>query len=92
MRALTPSTMTRSADLQTALSVIAGQGFCASFGEMLKDTAAIAAPVFDAHDQPLGALLVAGPLDRLQANQDRLLAELQRCATAASGRPSNRGA
>jgi len=89
MRALTPATKTSSSEIETALAGIADAGFCASFGEMLKDTAAIAAPVFDVQDQPLGALLVAGPLDRLQANRDRLLAELQRCAAAASGRPYN---
>nr|WP_314437260.1 IclR family transcriptional regulator [uncultured Brevundimonas sp.] len=87
-RALTPATLTDPTEILAALEAIARQGYCASFGEMLKDTAAIAAPVFDAHDQPLGALFVAGPLERLKAHEDELLAEVLRHAAAASGHAS----
>ena len=52
---------------------------------MLKDTAAIAAPIFDGNDVIVGALMLAAPIDRMRQNFDKLLAELLRCARQASG-------
>ena len=84
-KALTPSTRTTSQGIRESLESVEQEGYCASFGEMLKDTAAIAAPIFDGNDIIVGALMLAAPIDRMRQNFDRLLAELLRCACQASG-------
>lgn len=84
-RALTPATRTTPEKLEESLDAIRRQGYCASFGEMLKDTAAIAVPVFDASDVIIGALMVAAPLDRLRSSFDKLLAQVLHFGRQASG-------
>ncbi|MFV3075007.1 IclR family transcriptional regulator [Niveispirillum fermenti] len=86
-RALTPSTRTTPDRLTESLDAIRRLGYCASFGEMLKDTAAIAVPVFDASDCVIGALIVAAPLNRLRAGFEPLLASIRHYGRLASGLP-----
>lgn len=86
-RALTPSTRTTPDKLLESLESIRRLGYCASFGEMLKDTAAIAVPVFDASDMVIGALIVAAPLDRLRASFESLLGRTLHFGRLASGLP-----
>lgn len=85
LRPLTPATRATPEAIEEHLAVIRKQGYCASFGEMLKDTAAIAVPVFDGNDAITGALLVAAPLDRMQRNFPSLLADTVSYGRQASG-------
>lgn len=87
-KALTPATRTTPESITESLETIVRQGYCASFGEMLKDTAAIAVPIFDAHGDLSGALMVAAPLDRMRYNFDTLLGHLTRLGREASGVPA----
>jgi len=72
-RALTGQTRTDAASIRAGLRDIRAQGYCASFGEMLSDTAAIAVPVLGPKGKPLGAMMLAAPLDRMKTNYDRFL-------------------
>lgn len=84
-KSITPATRATHEAIEENLQTIRELGYCASFGEMLKDTAAIAVPVFDANDDAIGALLVAAPLDRMQRNFDKLRAEAVSFGRQASG-------
>lgn len=84
-RALTPATRITPDDILQSLQTIHTEGFCASFGEMLQDTAAIAVPVTDAQNETIGALMVAAPLDRMRANFEFLREQLIRTGKRASG-------
>jgi DNA-binding IclR family transcriptional regulator len=82
---LTPETRTTPAAIRESLNAIVQHGYCASFGEMLRDTAALAVPIFDAHGGNIGALMVAAPLNRMHRNYDFLIGQLVRCGRQASG-------
>lgn len=91
-KALTPSTRTTAESVLESLRTISTKGYCASFGEMLQDTAAIAVPVFDTGNNNIGALMVAAPLNRMRGNFDFLLGQLMRAGRQASGlRPDDSG-
>lgn len=62
--------------IRANLADVRAQGYCASFGEMLSDTAAISVPVAGPDGRPLGALMVAAPLDRMKTNFDHFLAAI----------------
>jgi IclR family acetate operon transcriptional repressor len=87
LRPLTASTRTTEADIMAHLEEIRGTGYCASFGEMLSDTAAMAVPVFGPGDENIGAMMLAAPLDRMRTNYDDFLALLIAAGHQASGRP-----
>jgi len=74
--ALTKSTRTTVESITENLAQIRNQGYCASFGEMLEDTAAIAVPIFDLSRTLGGALMVAAPIERMRANYPQLLAQI----------------
>lgn len=84
-RPLTANTQTDPARLREQLNLIRAQGYCLSFGELLEETAAMAAPVFGADDQLLGALMIGAPIERMRANVDQFLAELLETSRRASG-------
>lgn len=73
LKSLTEETRTNPARIREHLKTIREHGYCASFGEMLKDTAAIAVPVQGPDGDNLGAMMIAAPLDRMKRNLDRLL-------------------
>lgn len=73
LKPLTDGTRTSTEAIRENLEAIRGQGYCASFGEMLSDTAAIAVPIRGAEGDNLGALMIAAPLDRMKLNFERLL-------------------
>ncbi len=84
-RALTPSTRTTPDSILENLRLVRDQGYCASFGEMLKDTAAIAVPVFNPSGSVTGALMVAVPIERMRSHYDQLLAQVTLAGQQASG-------
>lgn len=73
LKSLTKSTRTDPIALHEHLAQIREQGYCASFGEMLSDTAAIAVPVQGPGGDNVGALMLAAPLVRMKANFQRFL-------------------
>lgn len=73
LKSLTGATRTSPEVIRENLRQIRADGYCASFGEMLPDTAAIAVPVRGPEGEHVGALMVAAPLDRMKANYERLL-------------------
>jgi IclR family acetate operon transcriptional repressor len=84
-RPLTPATLTTADRLNENLAAVRKLGYCASFGELLNDTAAIAVPVFDPNDEIVGALMVAAPLERMRTNYDHLLNAVRTYGRQASG-------
>jgi DNA-binding IclR family transcriptional regulator len=84
-RPLTPATLTTADRLNENLAAVRKLGYCASFGELLNDTAAIAVPVFDPNDEIVGALMVAAPLERMRTNYDHLLNAVRTFGRQASG-------
>ena len=84
-RPLTDRTEVDPDRLRQKLIEIRDQGYCVSFGEMLSDTAAMAAPVFEGHGATIGALVIGAPIERMRANEDALLQALVATAQRASG-------
>lgn len=90
-RQFTPQTRTSIAAVREQIAQIRRDGYCASFGEMLQDTAAIAVPVFGPDAGVAGALMLAAPLDRMRANFSQFLAELIEAGRDASAAPAGAG-
>ena len=87
LKSLTAATRTSPDEILSHLAEIRALGYCASFGEMLKDTASIAMPVQDPMGNTIGALMLAAPLDRMRAGFDKLLERVLAAGRAASGNP-----
>jgi len=83
-KSLTGATRTTGPLIREHLATIRDQGFCASFGEMLSDTAAIAVPILGPDHHNMGAMMLAAPLDRMKANYDRFLAAIIRAGDSVS--------
>lgn len=84
-KALTEATLTTAERLNENLENVRKLGYCASFGELLKDTAAIAVPVFDPRNEIIGSLMIAAPLERMRDNYDQLLSAVCAFGRRASG-------
>jgi len=84
LKQLTSQTRADIASIKAHLEEIREAGFCASFGEMLSDTAALAVPVLESNGSVLGAMMVAAPLDRMRTNYEPLLASLIKAGRNAS--------
>lgn len=87
LKSLTAETRTSPKAIRENLETIRRQGYCASFGEMLGDTAAIAVPVRGPDGDNVGALMLAAPLDRMKQHFDRFLD-----ATLKAGHQASAGA
>jgi DNA-binding IclR family transcriptional regulator len=86
LRALTKGTRTDPESIRAHLVEIREQEYCASFGEMLSDTAAIAVPINGPDGEILGALMIAAPLDRMKIHFDRFLDTILKIGRDASVR------
>ncbi|GGC03315.1 IclR family transcriptional regulator [Novosphingobium endophyticum] len=84
LKPLTGSTRTSPEEIRENLNEIRHLGYCASFGEMLSDTAAIAVPVHGPDGKTVGAMMVAAPLGRMEANFDRFLQAIRHAGQMAS--------
>ncbi len=82
---LTDSTVTKAEQLREQLADVRKLGYCASFGELLKDSGAVAAPVFDPKGEAVGALMVGAPLERMRDNLGALLTAVRSFGRQASG-------
>jgi IclR family acetate operon transcriptional repressor len=80
---LTGATRTNPTQLREHLAKIREDGYCASFGEMLSDTAAIGVPIRGL-DGSTGSIMLAAPLERMKTNYDRFLAAIVRAGAHAS--------
>lgn len=86
LRPLTGRTRTDPDAIRANLVEIRAQGFCASFGEMLRDTAALSVPVTDPDGLVIGAMMIAAPLDRMRTRHEALLAAVCEAGRRASGK------
>jgi DNA-binding IclR family transcriptional regulator len=68
---LTSKTITDPAGLAAELKIIRSQGYAESEGERIREAAAVSAPVFDSEEQVVGALILAGPVSRMDRNKRR---------------------
>lgn len=84
LKPLTGNTRTDPQVIRAHLAEIQAQGYCASFGELLADTAAIAVPIFRPDGLMEGAMMIAAPLDRMKQNFDRFLAAVIKAGKRAS--------
>lgn len=85
LRRLTNGTRVGLEAIRANLDEVRRQGYCASFGEMLSDTAALAVPVSGPDGNTLGALMLAAPLERMRKQYDRFLTLVTRAGRHASG-------
>lgn len=81
---ITKNTPTRSA-LRQQLTTIREEGVAVSIGRMTQESAAIAAPVFNADGGLAGVITLAGPADRLEARLEEFIPLVKSIASAASG-------
>jgi DNA-binding IclR family transcriptional regulator len=64
----TPRTITSKAVLQRELAAIRARGYAVSYGEYLRDSGGVAAPVFGEREELEAALFIWGPYARLNEN------------------------
>lgn len=83
--AMTPNTRVTAEAIRENLAEIRARGFCASFGEMLPETAAVAAPVFGRDGQIIGAMMLAAPIERMREQVDAYQTALVEACRKASG-------
>jgi DNA-binding IclR family transcriptional regulator len=62
---LTPNTITHPDALEQELKIIRERGYATDREEFMLTICCIAAPIFDAHHQPIAAISVAGPKNRM---------------------------
>ena len=72
MKRLTPLTITRSGQLRRRLAEIRRTGLAVNHGERRIDIAAIAAPIFDARGECVGAISISGSVRRFHEDLDTL--------------------
>lgn len=84
LQRFTSSTITSPKLLERELAHIREEGIARSINQRIDGVAACAAPVFGAGQQFLGALLVAGPIDRYLAQQALIEGEVKGQAAALS--------
>lgn len=78
----TQATITTTSQLTRELDQIRANGYAISRGERDPDAFSLAAPVFERHDHPLGAIAIAGPISRF--SQEREACYLRELLSAAS--------
>jgi DNA-binding IclR family transcriptional regulator len=82
---LTENTEADPERLREQLKQIRKNGYSSSLGELIDHVGAFAVPVFDGNGALLGALSIAGPVERLQANSEALIKALKIAGRRASG-------
>jgi IclR family acetate operon transcriptional repressor len=80
----TPSTVTSPRRLASELAQIRREGIARSINQRIDGIAACAAPVFGLGQQLLGAILVAGPTERFEAQRGLIETQIKRHAQALS--------
>ena len=87
----TPDTITSKSLLKDILTAARRDLFTATFEENVPGAAAFAAPVFNQSEQPVGALLLIGPVERMRANQEHFLDLTRKAGMDASRLLGSRG-
>ena len=80
----TAHTITKTRALEAEMAKIREEGIALSFDERVAGASAVAAPIFAHDDTVAGALTVAGPSDRFQANQDAIIELVLKAASDCS--------
>lgn len=87
LRPITERTVTDTGELEAELDRIRDQGWAQDVGETWEGVASIAAPVFDRRRMPVGAVAIAGAVERMVADRrlnPRLVATVRDCARSVS--------
>lgn len=87
----TPDTVTSKRLLKDILAAARRDRFTATFGENVPGAAAFAAPVLNQSEEPVGALLLIGPAERMRANREHFLELTRKSAMEASRSLGSRG-
>jgi len=83
----TAQSITDPALLAVELETIKAQGYAESEGERISEAASVAAPIFDSRGRVVAALILAGPVTRMDRDQRRVHAgELMRAAEELSSK------
>lgn len=86
---LAPNTLTSGAALEKELAKVRALGYAVAYQEMETDFVAIAAPIRDAHDEVVAALVISGPASRLKPiDFDSLGQTVKLSAAKLSGNPN----
>ncbi|TAK53917.1 MAG: IclR family transcriptional regulator [Gammaproteobacteria bacterium] len=85
LEARTPQTITAPKALRAELDKVRESGVAVSLGESVPGAAAIAAPVFGAHGTVTAAIVIGGPVERLQRELPTLRPIITDVARRASG-------
>jgi DNA-binding IclR family transcriptional regulator len=73
---LTPETQTNADKLQTELAMVRSAGYAVSHGEATRHAFAISVPIVERNGALLGAITVAGPVSKLDADYEAKVASL----------------
>lgn len=92
LQAYTETTVTTTARLESDLALVRARGYALSEEEHIKGVSAVAAPVFDHNCEPVAALVVSGPRERLskdllQVTGRDLMAAARRVSTNVGAAP-----
>ena len=88
MERRTPQTISGQSELRAALDQVLKQGYSVSVGELMRESAGIAAPIFGADGQVVGALAIGAPSERFELERPILEQALLDVARRASGMKS----
>jgi IclR family transcriptional regulator, acetate operon repressor len=84
---LTANTKTSRQALRDELTLVRERGLCISIGELVADSASIAAPVLGVDGKTIAVLAIGAPLGRLQPRLAELEPLIRQIAGRASGNP-----
>ena len=90
LEALTPHTITSTDELERELTTIRRRGYAENRHESEVGVASIAAPIHDAAGTCVAAMSLAGPIDRIDPQRDRLVDAVTYFAKIASNRLGHR--
>ncbi|NMF88568.1 IclR family transcriptional regulator [Aromatoleum petrolei] len=85
MEPRTPQTITRKKELRAELENVLQKGYSVSVGELMRESAGIAAPIFGTDGKVVAALAIGAPSDRFEQERPLLQEALLDVATRASG-------
>ncbi|WP_176451788.1 IclR family transcriptional regulator [Enemella dayhoffiae] len=86
LQAFTPTTITSIKELRAQLAETRERGWAIDLGEHENGVMCFGVAVLDHVDHPVCSISVAGPQDRIRANQDRVIAQVTATARALSER------
>lgn len=84
VEALTKATLVEPDDIWRELTEIRSRGYAINHGEWVCGVWGVAAPIFRGRPEPVAALAVSGPQDRVEPNLSAIIRAVERAAKEAS--------